>query len=124
MPCSVFSAQFCSPGPLPITVHVLLDVQEYVSLSFSPDGKLLLAQGGAPDWNLLLWTWEKSKVASSVRSTNLQGSPVVQVRLCWGHLCLQAVLEVTSRQHRTLPSSEQQQVHSACTVIQHQLQCC
>jgi hypothetical protein len=31
--------------------------QEYVSLSFSPDGKLLLAQGGAPDWNLLLWAW-------------------------------------------------------------------
>lgn len=53
--------------------------QEYVSLSFSPDGKLLLAQGGAPDWNLLLWAWEKSKLASSVRSTNLQGSPVVQV---------------------------------------------
>jgi len=54
-------------------------VQEYVSLSFSPDGKLLLAQGSAPDWSLLLWSWEKSKVASSVRSTNLQGSPVVQV---------------------------------------------
>lgn len=54
-------------------------MQEYVSLSFSPDGKLLLAQGSAPDWSLLLWSWEKSKVASSVRSTNLQGSPVVQV---------------------------------------------
>lgn len=59
----------------------LLAVQEYISLSFSPDGKLLLAQGGAPDWSLVLWTWEKSKVACSVRSTNLQGSPVVQVGL-------------------------------------------
>lgn len=62
-------------------------LQEYVSLSFSPDGKLLLAQGGAPDWSLLLWTWEKSKVASSVRSTNLQGSPVVQVCVCMCVLC-------------------------------------
>eukprot|EP00878_Enallax_costatus_P025349 GHUV01027119.1.p1 GENE.GHUV01027119.1~~GHUV01027119.1.p1 ORF type:complete len:499 (+),score=150.84 GHUV01027119.1:978-2474(+) len=58
--------------------------KEYVSLSFSPDGKLLLAQGGAPDWNLLLWAWEKSKLASSIRSTNLQGSPVVQATLSPG----------------------------------------
>jgi hypothetical protein len=55
-------------------------VQEYVSLCFSPDGKLLLAQGSSPDWSLLLWAWEKSRLACSVRSTNLQGSPVVQVR--------------------------------------------
>lgn len=68
---------------------VLCVLQEYVSLSFSPDGKMLLAQGGAPDWSLLLWTWEKSKVASSVRSTNLQGSPIVKVcGPCWLHASL------------------------------------
>lgn len=57
-------------------------LQEYVSLSFSPDGKMLLAQGGSPDWNLLLWAWEKSKVtfsAFSGRTSNMQNSPVVQV---------------------------------------------
>lgn len=57
-------------------------LQEYVSLSFSPDGKMLLAQGGGPDWNLLLWAWEKSKVtfsAFSGRTSNMQNSPVVQV---------------------------------------------
>lgn len=52
--------------------------QEYVSLAFSPDGKVLAAQGGAPEWNLVLWIWEKSKVASMVKSTNQQSSPVHQ----------------------------------------------
>lgn len=45
-------------------------------MSFSPDGKMLVAQGGAPEWNLVLWLWEKSKVASSVKSTNQQGAPL------------------------------------------------
>jgi hypothetical protein len=58
---------------------VPLLLQEYVSLSFSSDGKLLLAQGGRPDWNLLLWSWEKSKVASSTRATNTPGNPIVKV---------------------------------------------
>lgn len=51
-------------------------MQEYVSLAFSADGKMLLAQGGAPDWNLVLWVWEKSKVAATVKTTNQQGLPV------------------------------------------------
>ena len=55
-------------------------VQEYVSLAFSPDGKTLAAQAGAPEWNLLLWIWEKAKVASMVKSTNQQGMPLYQVR--------------------------------------------
>lgn len=59
-------------------------LQEYVSLCFSPDSKLLLAQGAGPDWSLLLWAWEKSKVACSLRSTNLQGSPMVQASISPG----------------------------------------
>jgi len=55
-----------------------LGSQEYSSLSFSPDGKLLIAQGGAPEWNLVLWVWEKSKVASVVKSSNQTGSPIYQ----------------------------------------------
>lgn len=50
--------------------------KEYVSLSFSADGKMLLAQGGGPDYNLVLWVWEKSKVAAVAKTTNQQGSPV------------------------------------------------
>lgn len=54
-------------------------VQEYVSLCFSADGKLLLAQGASPEWNMVLWVWEKSKVASSVKTTNQQGLPIHSV---------------------------------------------
>eukprot|EP00983_Pelagomonas_calceolata_P113432 1159984-Pelagomonas_calceolata.AAC.4 len=52
---------------------------EYVSLSFSADGKLLLAQGGGPEWNMVLWVWEKSKIAGTVKTTNQQGLPVFAV---------------------------------------------
>lgn len=57
----------------------LLFSQEYVSLSFSGDGKTLIAQGGAPEWNLVLWVWEKSKVGSVVKTTNQQGVPMFGV---------------------------------------------
>jgi hypothetical protein len=85
-------------------------LQEYVSLSFSPDGKMLLAQGGAPDWSLLLWTWEKSKIASSVRSTNLQGSPVVKVR--WAVLALPSA-------HACNCDKTQQPCRKACSAGRH-----
>ena len=48
-------------------------------MAFSPDGRLLAAQGGAPEWNLVLWVWEKSKVVTSVKTTNAAGNPVYQV---------------------------------------------
>lgn len=53
--------------------------KEYVSMSFSADGKMLLAQGGAPEWNLVLWVWEKGKVISTVKSTNQQNAPIYSV---------------------------------------------
>ena len=34
-----------------------LGSKEYVSLCFSPDGKMLAAQGGGPEWNLTVWIW-------------------------------------------------------------------
>jgi cilia- and flagella-associated protein 57 len=58
---------------------ILTCIQEYVSLDFSPDGKVLVAQGGAPDWNLIVWVWEKSKVVASTRTTNQNSNPVHQV---------------------------------------------
>jgi hypothetical protein len=64
----------------------VLLVQEYVSMSFSADGKMLLAQGGAPEWNLVLWVWEKSKVAATVKTTNQAGHAIYNVGLGWGGL--------------------------------------
>ena len=55
-------------------------LQEIASMAFSPDGRLLAAQGGSPEWNLVLWVWEKSKVVTSVKTTNAAGNPVYQVR--------------------------------------------
>ena len=52
---------------------------EYVHLAFSPDDKYIIAQGGYPEWNAVLWLWEKNKVLFSVRTSNQQGSSVYQV---------------------------------------------
>ncbi|BFZ16806.1 hypothetical protein BsWGS_19845 [Bradybaena similaris] len=54
---------------------------EYISVAFSPDSKYLVTQGGKPEWTLLYWTWERSKVMASVKSSNPQNpnSEVYQV---------------------------------------------
>ncbi|XP_066926478.1 cilia- and flagella-associated protein 57-like [Clytia hemisphaerica] len=52
---------------------------EFVSISFSPDSKYLIAQGGRPDWTLFYWTWEKAKVLASTKSSNQQNSAIYQV---------------------------------------------
>ena len=44
--------------------------QEVACVAFSPDGRLIAAQGGAPEWNLVIWNWEKSKVAGMFRTCN------------------------------------------------------
>ncbi|KAL5016238.1 hypothetical protein ScPMuIL_005827 [Solemya velum] len=50
---------------------------EYVSLAFSPDSKYLVGQGGKPDYTLLYWTWEKSKVMAVTKTTNPQNNPPI-----------------------------------------------
>lgn len=54
-------------------------MQEVSSVAFSPDNKYLAAQGGAPEWNLVLWSWEKSKALANVRTSNLAAATVRQV---------------------------------------------
>ncbi|KAJ0409573.1 hypothetical protein ATCC90586_010084 [Pythium insidiosum] len=50
-----------------------------VWVAFSGDNKYCVAQGGAPDWILSLWLWEKAKLLASVKATNQAGGAVNQV---------------------------------------------
>ena len=56
-------------------------------MAFSSDGRLLVAQGGAPDWTLCLWVWEKSKLVASARSVTQPGHAATQCAFqpggCW-----------------------------------------
>ena len=52
---------------------------EVIDLHFSPDSRLLLAQGGAPEWTLSLWLWEKGRCNSTLR-TGSSGAAVISAR--------------------------------------------
>ena len=54
---------------------------DILDVDFSQDGRFLLAQGGAPDWMLTLWVWEKAKVGCTLR-TGVPGGAVLSVRFC------------------------------------------
>ena len=47
--------------------------KEYVCMSFSAENKYLLTQGGAPDYALICWVWEKAKPVATTRVSNAQG---------------------------------------------------
>jgi len=56
-----------------------VNFREIVSLDFSPDGKYLIAQGGAPDWIVCMWLWEKNKLVSTIKTTNPAGNKISQI---------------------------------------------
>lgn len=73
----------CTPPPRlsrQVLQAVSADVQsrEFVSLAFSPDSKSLLTHGGAPDWSLVYWLWEKAKVGAVAKTSNPQNNPIYQ----------------------------------------------
>ena len=56
-------------------------LQDIVSMAFSADGHLLAVQGGAPDWLLVVWVWEKAKTVDTLRITATAAfAPVCQVQ--------------------------------------------
>jgi WD40 repeat protein len=53
--------------------------QEYISISFATgqEGKYLVSMGGAPDWILVYWQWERPKVIATIKVST--SAPVYQV---------------------------------------------
>jgi hypothetical protein len=59
--------------------------REFVSVAFSPDGKYLLTQGGAPDWTLVNWRWDLGRQLQVAKVTNQLGAAIHQVRSTTSH---------------------------------------
>jgi WD40 repeat protein len=56
--------------------------REFVSVAFSADGRYLLAQGGAPDWTLVNFLWERGRLLQMARVSNQTGAAIHQVSFC------------------------------------------
>lgn len=60
-----------------------LGSHEIKCIAFTEDGRHMLVQGGAPEWNLVLWSIEKTaKVVCSVKIAQSDDTPVHQVSFC------------------------------------------
>jgi len=59
--------------------HTELQSAEFVSVAFSPDSKYLLAQAGKPDWQLIYWNWEKSKIMAKITASQNPANAIHQV---------------------------------------------
>lgn len=66
-----------------------LGSDRFVAMSFSADGRHLATQGGAPQWNLLYWNWERSKPLAQVQVTRDQA---LQASRETGHLVTQVTI--------------------------------
>ncbi|KAG0554261.1 hypothetical protein KC19_12G077500 [Ceratodon purpureus] len=55
--------------------------KEYVSIAFTCDSKMIAAQGGGPEWNLVTWNLDKQKVIASAK-VSYQGTDAYQVQCC------------------------------------------
>eukprot|EP00929_Paragymnodinium_shiwhaense_P023265 TRINITY_DN1460_c0_g1_i1.p1 TRINITY_DN1460_c0_g1~~TRINITY_DN1460_c0_g1_i1.p1 ORF type:complete len:1300 (+),score=429.10 TRINITY_DN1460_c0_g1_i1:78-3977(+) len=52
------------------------EAHEYVCAAFSAESKFLITQGGAPDWTLVLWSWDKARPHGAVKVSNQTGSVI------------------------------------------------
>lgn len=64
-----------------LTSPLFKNGMEFLSMSFSADGKFLIAQASAPDWLMFYFSWEKGKPLASVSSSTATDLPVHQVSI-------------------------------------------
>ena len=53
--------------------------------AFSADGKYFVTLGGAPDWNLYVWHWDKQKLIAAAKGVgwgNANGAAAYQCDFC------------------------------------------
>lgn len=55
-------------------------IKEFISLAFTADNLHLGALTGAPDYNFILWKWDRNRLVTTVKATGGAG-PVYEVRL-------------------------------------------
>ena len=52
--------------------------RSFVCVTFSSDSKYCLAQGGAPDWTLVSWQWDKAKAVATGRVSSSSSAAISQ----------------------------------------------
>lgn len=60
--------------------------KRYLCLAYNPDGELLAAQGGEPDYTLTIWNWKENKIILRTKSfsndiISIKFSPFIQNQL-------------------------------------------
>ncbi|XP_073385676.1 uncharacterized protein [Physcomitrium patens] len=55
--------------------------KEYVSITYTSDTRMIAAQGGGPEWNLVTWSIDKQKIIASVK-VSPHGAEAHQVLCC------------------------------------------
>jgi len=79
--CSIYDVRSLKRKKQLMTDDAQYQCREFVSLAFSPDGKTLLTQGGAPYWVLIHWHWSRAK-ALQVTSIMVKSNPLYQCSFC------------------------------------------
>ncbi|KAJ8609022.1 hypothetical protein CTAYLR_010681 [Chrysophaeum taylorii] len=57
--------------------HADIGSKEIIYISFSADSKFCLTQGGAPEWQLVLWTFDRAAKPIAAFKTSTQSGPAV-----------------------------------------------
>ena len=75
--CLLFGILFLPMLAIPV---VLFELTSYNRVKFGNNGTdLLPTSNAAPDWNLVVWQWERAKLMGTARTANPNGDPIGDV---------------------------------------------